>query len=177
MFPYPLPLASPSLPPSPSQHGREVELRTALVLLGGDPSTAPQSQDPFGYLSPTRGPYTQIVPLPGSSVYTYPTRAPIWDPSRIPFLTSLKHLSPTLPPWEVEARDVSPGAFFSGHLLLQIHLLPAQTPRSPRMALPSHCAQGKSTPPPLAEAAERSASVAAASLGGGAMEGTVGGGG
>lgn len=94
--------------PSPAQHGREVELGTALVLLGGDPSTAPQSQDPFGYLSPTRGPYTQTVPLPGSSVYTYPTRAPIWDPSRIPFLTSLKHLSPTLPPWEVEAREMSP---------------------------------------------------------------------
>ena len=181
--PLPPPPSWPARPPParlpvplPPLRGREVELGTALVLLGGDPSTAPQSRDPFCCLLATRGPYTQIVPLPGSSVYTYPTRAPIWNPSQIPFPTLFKHLSFTLPPWEVEAREMSPDAF-SGHLLLQIHVLPAQTPRAPRVALPSHCALGKSTPPPLAEAAERSASVAAASLGGGATEGTVEGGG
>ena len=87
-----------ALCPLPQLRGREVELGTALVRLGGDPSTAPQSRDPFCYLLATREPYKQIVPLPGSSVYTYPTLAPIWNPSRIPFPTSFKHLSFTLPP-------------------------------------------------------------------------------
>lgn len=134
--------------------------------------------------SPKPGPLWLSLPYP-RPVYT--DRPPPWlfslhlshpCPHLGPLPNSFPNLTQTPVPYPAPlgsggTGNVSPGAFFSGHLLLQIHILPAQTPRSPRMALPSHCAQGKSTPPPLAEAAERSASVAAASLGGGAMEGTV----
>lgn len=60
---------------------------------------------------------------------------------------------------------MSPPASSLGICSPRSAFLPPRPPRHPRAALPPHCAPGKAAPPPLAEAAERSASVAAQAVG------------